>query len=86
MERVNFNYSSKNIATTSRKHYLKCLISKTETLMKNMRWRAFYFLNPKVKRCEKKTYGFNSRKAPPFIKELAYINYESSNITYNSQC
>ena len=38
--------------------------------MKNLRRRAFFFLNPKVDREEKETFGFNSTRPPPHIPEL----------------
>ena len=37
--------------------------------MKNLRWRAHFFLNPND-RPSKETYGFKSIRAPPQIKEL----------------
>ena len=70
MEKVTFDYSTKIIPTTSKKHYLKCLMGKTELLIKNMRWRAFFYLNPQHNKDSKETYGFKSSKTPPAIKEM----------------
>ena len=53
-----------------RKKYLKTFIDKTEKLVKNLRWRAFLFFNPKADREEKEKFGFNSIRPPPHIPEL----------------
>lgn len=60
----------KNIPFTSKSEYTKRLIEKTESVLKRMRWKAFFFLNPEIKAEEKETYGFNSRKTPPQIDEM----------------
>jgi hypothetical protein len=69
-ESVNFGYSTKNIPIPKQKDYLKCLISKAEKFMRNIRWRTFFFLNPDIQAEDKETYGFNSTKSPPYIPEL----------------
>ena len=43
MEPINFNYSLKNIPISSDKVYAKCLLSKIESVIIRMRWRAFFF-------------------------------------------
>ena len=63
-------YSTKNIPIPSRKVYLKCLISKAESFIRNVRWKTFFFLNPEIKGETKETYGFKSSKSPPRIHEL----------------
>ena len=35
-----------------------------------MRWKAFFFLNPNSDTQTKETYGFNSKRLPPHVKEL----------------
>ena len=50
--------------------YIKTLISKSEISVKNIRWRAFFYVNPDLKMDQKKTYGFISTKSPPIIQEL----------------
>ena len=52
---------------------MRRLIEKTERFIKNLRWRAFFFLNPEKKPEDKETYGFNSRRAPPVIPELTHF-------------
>ena len=49
---------------------MKTFIDKTEKLLKNLRWRAFFFLNPQAAREEKETFGFNSTRPPSHIPEL----------------
>ena len=68
--RMNLEYSAKNIPHSKPIPYKKRLIEKTEKFIKNMRWRAFFFLHPEASKDNKETYGFNSRKTPPPIPEL----------------
>ena len=67
---MNISYSTKNIPIPTKKEYLKNLIIKTEKFIKNLRWRTFFVLNPDTEIVEKETYGFNSTKPPPILKEL----------------
>ena len=64
-----FGYSLKNIPIPSKKEYLKELTHSVEKFVRNLRWRAHFFLNPND-RPSKETYGFKSIRAPPQIKEL----------------
>ena len=50
--------------------YLKRFIAKTETFLRNVRWRTYFFLNPEASVNKKDTYGFRSTRAPPQIPEL----------------
>ena len=70
MERINFNYSTKNIPIPTKNDYSRRLIERTEQLVRRMRWKAFFFLNPEAKKQSIETYGFNSRKNPPPIPEM----------------
>ena len=70
LEQINFGYSTKNIPTCSEKQYIKSLINRTEQFVKNVRWKAFFFLNPGLDIRNKETYAFNSTRPPPFIPEL----------------
>lgn len=76
----NFGYSTKNIPVPGRDEYLQRLIEKTEHLLKRMRWKAFFFLNPDAKGNEKETYGFKSRKTPPAVKELQVFENSMTNL------
>ena len=70
LESTNLGYSSKNIPLPGKKDYIKCLINKTETFLRNIRWKTFFFLNPDIEAEDKETYGFKSTKSPPHIPEL----------------
>ena len=65
-----FEHSTKNIPLASKNTFLQRLIEKTESLIQRMRWRAFFFLNPQTEGMTKETYGFNSNRSPPHVKEL----------------
>ena len=45
MEKSEIKYSLKNIPIPSKESYQLNLIDKIESLVKRMRWRAFYYLN-----------------------------------------
>ena len=70
MERVNLGYSTKNIPIAAPKEYLKCLIEKTESFLRRVRWKAYHYLHP-TETSDKETFGFNSTKNPPAVKELS---------------
>ena len=70
LQKVTFDYSTKNIPVPTQGLYLKTLINKTEKFVRNLRWRTFFFLNPHLVPQHKETYGFPSKKSPPPIHEL----------------
>lgn len=70
MDRVNLEYSTKNIPIPPRKTYLNCLIKQTEKFLRSIRWRAFFYLNPDIRTANKDSYGFKSTKSPPAVPEL----------------
>ena len=70
MDQVYFNYSMKNINIPPFKDFLLQTFNKSGTLVKNMRWKAFFFLNPSERSNTKETFGFNSTAASPHVKEL----------------
>ena len=70
MEKLNIDYSTKNIPLPSKNDYLQRLIEKTELFVRRMRWKAHFFLNPSTASSPKQTYGFKSTKNPPPIDEL----------------
>jgi len=65
-----FEYSTKNIPLANKNTFLQKLIEKTESLIQRMCWKAFFFLNPNSDTQTKETYGFNSKRLPPHVKEL----------------
>ena len=61
MEKSEIKYSLKNIPVPSKKSYQLNLIDKIKSLVKHMRWRAFYYL--KQQKCDheiKASFGFKS--------------------------
>ena len=79
MEKLNFNYSLKNIPIPDKKSYLIKLVDKIESVVKRMRWKAYFYLQREsdlqdssilingVDHAEsesKEFYGFKSRKHP----------------------
>ena len=86
MESFQMNYSSKNIPLHSRRDYLKRLLEKVESVVKRMRWRAFFFLDQDNSENETTSessdgeldnedlygkFGFKSKNTPPQIDEMA---------------
>ena len=63
MEPVNIGYSTKNIPVARPKEYLTCLIDKTESFLRRMRWKAFHFMNP-TEPTTKETFGFKTIRNP----------------------
>lgn len=70
MEKINLGYSTKNIMIPRHQDYLKRLIYSTEQLIRRMRWKAYFFLNPSKRGNIEKSYGFKSHRSPPPIPEL----------------
>ena len=70
MDQVNFGYSTKNIPIPSEKDFTIELIKSVEKFVKNLKWRAFHYLNPVNNRQRKETYGFNTTSPPPKVDEL----------------
>ena len=71
----------KNIPIPPRNIFMIRLIDKVESVIKRMRWKAFFFLNPEDANHDSKNddtlhnpadgkFGFRSRKCPPQIQEL----------------
>ena len=71
-KRFELNYSLKNIPIPSRTDYLTRLIEKVESVIKRMRWRAFFFLKSDQSdtNSTEEHFGFKSRKCPPRVEEL----------------
>ena len=80
-------YSTKNIPIPTKSEYMKKLIGQMEKIMKNMRWKALFFLkedNEKYKDIveeielygKDEKYGFKSVRKPYSIKELEEFEKE----------
>ena len=101
LEKLSFSgdYSMKNIPIPNRNEYMKKLIAQMEKIIKNMRWKALFYLkendqkyNSTVENFEfyerEETYGFKTDKKPPPTKEMEFFEkdfYEiARNITFHS--
>ena len=45
MEKLSYDYSLKNIHTPNKVSYQVKLIEKVESVIKRMRWKAYFYLN-----------------------------------------
>lgn len=45
-------------------------MNKTRVFMRNLKWKAFHFLNPRRNLENKETYGFKSSKSPPPVEQV----------------
>ena len=84
MEKLNYNYSFKNIPTSTKTSYQLALIEKIESAIKRMWWKADFFLNGYNKENNTKTsFGFKSRYHPPPCTELEHFEKGLINIINN---
>merc|ERR1712240_120233 len=74
-KQADIEYSLKNIPIPDKDSYLKSLLSKTECFIQRLRWKTYFFLNPKEKTCDTNTFGFKTEKSAPQVKEL--VNFEN---------
>ncbi|PIK53382.1 hypothetical protein BSL78_09744 [Apostichopus japonicus] len=86
------DYSSKNIPLPSCREYTKRLLEKVESVIKRMRWKAFFFLNSDTDTDDTSSgdepnsddfYGFKSRRAPPQIEEVIGFERDMLDIVEN---
>ena len=83
MEQVNFNYSIKNIPIPSQQDFRIQMIKSVEHFVKNIRWRAFHYLNPVQTNVKKETFGFTSTKPAPYLTELKELENHLYDLTNN---
>ena len=72
-DKVNLGYSTKNIPIPNKNRYLKEMISKLESFIKRLRWKAFFFdfkNNNEFGPQQMENFGFNTEKTPPQHKDL----------------
>ena len=69
MEKINFNYSLKNIPTPTKTSYQLMLMEKIESVIKRMRWKAHFYLKKDTSNIAYTNYG-KTRNYPPQCKEL----------------
>ena len=70
MEKKNFEMSEKNIPLSMKQEHNIQTISKSERLVKRMRWEAHFELNPQEAGRRKETFGLKSQKPAPSVPEL----------------
>ena len=70
MEQETLPYSTKNIPVPNQNKFRQIFISKAEKVFHNMRWKAYFYLNPDIRPSKKNNFGFKSTEPPPFVKEL----------------
>ena len=69
MEKLKFEYSTKNLPLPSERSYKLQLIEKIEMVIKRTRWKAI-FQDTKKEKSNQQRYGLCSFKIPPLVKEL----------------
>ena len=83
MDKVELNYSTKNIPIHNRKEYQLSVLQKTRVFLRNLRWKAFFFLKPKSKIQNKDNYGFKSEKNAPIVPEMKKFEEDLINLVQN---
>ena len=78
MERLSYDYSLKNIPTPSKTSYHLKLVEQIESVMKRIRWKAYFFLYGDKLTNErdenrKNKFGFKSRNYPSQCPELKKV-------------
>ena len=69
MEKLQFDYSKKNIPIPPKDTYKITLLEKMESVIKRMRWKAPYSLNPNSDQQQRSKFNLKLRKCPPQIDE-----------------
>ena len=59
MEKLQLHYSKKNIPIPSKRNYKLQLMDKIEQVIKRMRWKAFFYINPSRENMQQ-TYGLKT--------------------------
>ena len=86
MEKLNYNYSFKNIPTPTKMSHQLALIEKIESIIKTMRWKTHFLLNGDNKENNTRTsFGFKSRYHPPPCTELEHFENDLINIINNAK-
>ena len=69
MEKLEIDFSEKNIPFCSLWSYKRNLLMDIERFKENLRWRVFFFKHPKQIN-KKESYGLRTRKQAPFDADL----------------
>ena len=84
--RMEMDYSLKNIPIHSKDTYRKRLIEKVESVVRRMRWKAFFFLNGSSEETtDSQRHGFRSKKTPPQVKEMIGFEEDLTRMIENIQ-
>ena len=86
MDQVRFDYSTKNIPIPPRNSYLISLIEKVESVIKRMRWKAFFFDHNEQDNNDATNndkFGFKSRMCPPQNSELDKFEADLLDMVHN---
>ena len=70
MEKINCNYSLKDMPIPWKSSNQLKLTDKIEIIIKRMRWKAHFFMSGNMIECDKESFGFKSKNCPAQIKEL----------------
>ena len=86
MEKLNYNYSFKNIPTPTKMSHQLALIEKIESVIKTMRWKAHFLVNGDNKENNSRTsFGIKLRYHPPPCTELEHFENDLINIINNAK-
>ena len=86
MDKVQFNYSLRNIPIPNRRTYLLSLLDKVENFIKRLRWKAFFFdLNDQTTKKNYPNYGFKTENTPPQHDDLKAFERDIYNMVRNIQ-
>ena len=69
MEQLNLTYNEKNIGLHSKHLIKRTLVSRTEDVVRRMRWKLWHIRNPSNKDPKEK-FGFRTTDSPPVMDEL----------------
>ena len=74
MERVNYDYSMKNIPIPSDQAYMKTFIAKLEAFIGRVRWKAFFFDQSNDNdNSHSANFSFSTVNTPPQNEHLKYF-------------
>ena len=80
MEKIDINYSNKNIPVLSKYQYKIQLISKGEKVIRRMRWKSLEFLDKLSSNVTKEIYGFKLLISPPAVEQMADFEFDLMNM------
>ena len=82
MDKINFDYSLRNIPTPANTSYLLRLLENIESVTKRVRWKGHFCLEKYKSNFAYTSYGFKTRNYPLQCKELQDFQTELPDQTY----